>query len=83
MASQVYASFNAKFWSSELGYCYDIVDKEGGGNDASLRPNQLLSYFVIPPSSCRRQVAGRAWRREGPTRYAIRSAHPCAFRSQL
>src|SRR5450755_1022090 len=31
VASDVYASFNAKFWSSELGYCFDIVDKEGGG----------------------------------------------------
>jgi predicted glycogen debranching enzyme len=46
IASQAYASFNAKFWSAELGYCYDIVDKEGGGNDTSLRPNQVLGISL-------------------------------------
>jgi predicted glycogen debranching enzyme len=46
VASEVYARFNAKFWSPELGYCYDIVDKEGGGNDSSLRPNQVLSISL-------------------------------------
>jgi predicted glycogen debranching enzyme len=46
VASAVYASFNLKFWSPELGYCYDVVDKEGGGNDPSLRPNQILSISL-------------------------------------
>jgi predicted glycogen debranching enzyme len=46
IASQVYSSFNQKFWSAELGYCFDIVDKPGGGNDASLRPNQILSISL-------------------------------------
>ncbi|HSS96409.1 MAG TPA: amylo-alpha-1,6-glucosidase [Terriglobales bacterium] len=46
LAAKVRASFNAKFWSEELGYCYDIVDKEGGGNDSLLRPNQLLSISL-------------------------------------
>jgi predicted glycogen debranching enzyme len=46
LASEVYTSFNDKFWSSELGYCYDVVDKEGGGNDSSLRPNQVLSISL-------------------------------------
>ena len=46
VASAVHASFNEKFWSPELGYCYDIVDKEGGGNDPSLRPNQILSISL-------------------------------------
>jgi glycogen debranching enzyme len=45
-AAKVYASFNARFWSSQLGYCYDVVDKEGGGNDSSLRPNQVLSISL-------------------------------------
>jgi predicted glycogen debranching enzyme len=49
IASQVYANFNAKFWSPELGYCYDIVEKEGGGNDTSLRPNQVLSISLSHP----------------------------------
>jgi predicted glycogen debranching enzyme len=46
MASGVRASFNSRFWSAELGYCYDVVDQEGGGNDASLRPNQVLSISL-------------------------------------
>jgi predicted glycogen debranching enzyme len=46
VASDVYASFNAKFWSTELGYCFDIVDKEGGGNDPTLRPNQIFSISL-------------------------------------
>jgi predicted glycogen debranching enzyme len=47
-ASMVYESFNAKFWSPELGYCYDVVDaeKEGGGNDSSLGPNQVFSISL-------------------------------------
>jgi predicted glycogen debranching enzyme len=46
MASRVHASFNSRFWSDELGYCYDVVDKEGGGDDSSLRPNQVLSISL-------------------------------------
>ena len=49
MASQVYESFNTRFWSSELGYCHDVVDKEGGGNDSSLRPNQILGISLPHP----------------------------------
>ena len=59
MASQVHSSFNEKFWSPELGYCFDIVDKQGGGNDASLRPNQILSIslpYAVLASSRWRQV---------------------------
>jgi predicted glycogen debranching enzyme len=46
LAAAVYASFNAKFWAPELGYCYDVVDKDAGGNDSSLRPNQILSISL-------------------------------------
>jgi predicted glycogen debranching enzyme len=45
-AARVQQKFNDRFWSSELGYCYDVVDDEGGGNDASLRPNQVLSISL-------------------------------------
>lgn len=48
-ASAVYGSFNARFWSPECGYCYDIVDKDGGGNDSSLRPNQIFSISLPHP----------------------------------
>ncbi len=45
-AGRVRESFNNRLWSSELGYCYDVVDKEGGGNDSSLRPNQVLGISL-------------------------------------
>lgn len=37
--------FAERFWYSEKGYLYDVVDVDGnaGQNDASLRPNQLFA----------------------------------------
>ena len=45
-ADRVQASFNQRFWFEEGGYLYDVVDAEGGGNDAACRPNQLLSISL-------------------------------------
>jgi predicted glycogen debranching enzyme len=39
-------SFRARFWYKQGGYLYDVVDGEGG-DDASLRPNQI--YAVAFP----------------------------------
>ena len=49
LAARIYASFNEKFWSADLGYCYDVVEKSDGGNDPSLRPNQILSISLPHP----------------------------------
>ena len=38
-------SFNARFWCGERGYLYDVVDGEQG-DDAALRPNQVLSFSL-------------------------------------
>jgi predicted glycogen debranching enzyme len=46
MAAHVRESFNRRFWAPQLGYCYDVVDKEGGGDDTSLRPNQILAISL-------------------------------------
>jgi predicted glycogen debranching enzyme len=35
-------SFRARFWCERGGYLYDVVDGEGG-DDASLRPNQIYA----------------------------------------
>ena len=35
----------ARFWNPELGYCYDVLDSPAG-DDASLRPNQLLAVSL-------------------------------------
>lgn len=36
----------AKFWNSEKGCCYDVLDTPEGGHDASLRPNQLIAVSL-------------------------------------
>jgi glycogen debranching enzyme len=47
-AAQAYESFNSRFWYSEGGYLYDLVDGEAG-DDCSCRPNQLLSFSLQFP----------------------------------
>jgi predicted glycogen debranching enzyme len=44
-AAQARESFNRRFWYSEGGYLYDLVDGETG-DDASCRPNQLLAISL-------------------------------------
>ena len=51
-------SFRRKFWNAEAGYLYDVVDGPDG-NDASLRPNQLLAFslrYPIVDTEDRRQI---------------------------
>jgi len=40
------ASFRKRFWYEAGGYLYDVVDGPGG-NDASLRPNQLYALSLV------------------------------------
>jgi predicted glycogen debranching enzyme len=35
-----------KFWNAERGFCYDVIDVPGQGNDTSLRPNQILAVSL-------------------------------------
>jgi predicted glycogen debranching enzyme len=49
LAAKAHAGFNEKFWSAELRYCYDVIDTSGGGDDPSLRPNQILSISLPHP----------------------------------
>jgi predicted glycogen debranching enzyme len=52
LADRVRASFNARFWCERTGGLFDIVDGEGGDDDA-IRPNQLfaisLPHAVLDP----------------------------------
>ena len=41
-------SFNRRFWHEQGGYLYDVVDSEHG-DDASCRPNQVLSISLPHP----------------------------------
>jgi len=45
LADKVKASFS-KFWDEAIGYCYDVIDAPGIGNDASLRPNQIFAVSL-------------------------------------
>ena len=45
LRGQCKRSFNERFWYSEGGYLYDVIDGPQG-NDASLRPNQLFSMSL-------------------------------------
>jgi predicted glycogen debranching enzyme len=42
-------SFNRRFWFEQGGYLYDVVDTEGGGNDDSCRPNQVMAISLDHP----------------------------------
>jgi predicted glycogen debranching enzyme len=63
-ADRARASFNARFWSDELGHLFDVVDVldggNAGGNDGACRPNQLfaisLEHPVLDPSRWRAVV---------------------------
>jgi predicted glycogen debranching enzyme len=47
-AARAYAAFNARFWYSEGGYLYDVVDGSDG-DDPACRPNQVLSISLSHP----------------------------------
>jgi predicted glycogen debranching enzyme len=48
-AARARESFNRRFWFDTGGYLYDVVDAEGGGNDESCRPNQVLAISLDHP----------------------------------
>jgi predicted glycogen debranching enzyme len=48
-AERAHASFNRRFWYAEGGYLFDVVDAEGGGDDPSCRPNQILAISLDHP----------------------------------
>jgi predicted glycogen debranching enzyme len=48
-AARTRESFNRRFWFAAGGYLYDVVDAEGGGDDSSCRPNQLIAISLDHP----------------------------------
>jgi predicted glycogen debranching enzyme len=77
-AQQAYASFNERFWYAEGGYLYDVVDGEGGKDDAACRPNQLfalsLKHAVLDPKHWKSVVEVVQERLLTP--YGLRSLDP-------
>ncbi|NJR62367.1 MAG: glycogen debranching protein [Cyanobacteria bacterium CRU_2_1] len=64
LADRTLSKFD-RFWNSEVGYCYDVLDTPDG-NDASLRPNQIFAVSLpespLTPTQQRRivDVCGQA-----------------------
>ncbi|HZU28794.1 MAG TPA: amylo-alpha-1,6-glucosidase [Bryobacteraceae bacterium] len=48
-SERTWHSFNRRFWNEATGYLFDVIDTESGGNDESLRPNQLLAISLKYP----------------------------------
>ena len=77
LADRVRTSFNTRFWNDRASALFDVVDGEGGNDDA-IRPNQLfavsLPYSVL--NSCRwKAVVDIAYDRL-LTPYGLRSLAP-------
>jgi predicted glycogen debranching enzyme len=47
-ANRARRAFNERFWYADGGYLFDVVDGPGG-NDAALRPNQILAFSLEHP----------------------------------
>jgi predicted glycogen debranching enzyme len=77
MAARAKQSFQ-KFWNKDRGYCFDVIDSPGMGNDASLRPNQIfaVSLPVSPLSSGQQKSVVEACARHLLTSYGLRSLAP-------
>jgi predicted glycogen debranching enzyme len=67
-----------KFWNSQRGCCFDVIDAPGLGNDASLRPNQILAVAlpVSPLSQAQQKAVVDVCARELLTPYGLRSLAP-------
>jgi glycogen debranching enzyme len=75
-AERVKAAFNQRFWNGNLQFCYDVLGDEG--NDAALRPNQVLAISLPHAvlNSDRRIAVLQRVRDELQTPYGVRSLGP-------
>jgi len=48
-ADRAKRSFNAKFWNSDAGFLYDVIEGEHGRPDPACRPNQLFAISLDHP----------------------------------
>jgi predicted glycogen debranching enzyme len=73
MAEQTYSNFNKKYWNTQCGCLYDVVEPQGA--DASIRPNQIfavsLDYTMLNKETSRRIVD--VVNREHVTPYGLRT----------
>jgi glycogen debranching enzyme len=76
MANRVTEGFD-RFWNESLGCCYDVLDGPEG-DDASLRPNQLLAVSLhhSPLDRARQQAVVDICARHLLTSHGLRSLAP-------
>jgi predicted glycogen debranching enzyme len=76
MAERALSGF-AQFWSDKTGYCYDVLDGPDG-NDATLRPNQILAVSLprSPLTSAQQKGVVEACARNLLTSHGLRSLAP-------
>jgi predicted glycogen debranching enzyme len=48
-AERARSSFNRRFWCEQSGHLFDVVDQEGGDDDAQCRPNQIFAISLDHP----------------------------------
>jgi predicted glycogen debranching enzyme len=76
-ADRATPSFQQRYWYNDGGYLYDVIDGPGG-NDSSLRPNQLFALSLEPdllsPEAARSVVDVCA--QQLLTSYGLRSLAP-------
>ncbi|MBL8950643.1 MAG: glycogen debranching enzyme family protein [Myxococcaceae bacterium] len=79
-AERTRTSFNARFWNEAAGCLFDVVDGEGGGDDASIRPNQVFSISLSHPvlDKARWPAVLSVVRRELLTPFGLRTLSPRA-----
>ena len=67
-----------KFWNPRRDCCFDVIDIPGGGQDATLRPNQIfaVSLHVSPLSVKQQQSIVDAVAQELLTSHGLRSFGP-------
>jgi len=77
LAAKAKKSFQ-RFWNPARNCCWDVVDSPGIGNDASLRPNQILavSLPVSPLTSEQQKAVVDVCARHLLTSHGLRSLAP-------
>jgi predicted glycogen debranching enzyme len=67
-----------KFWNEERGCCFDVIEAPGAGNDAALRPSQLLavSLPVTPLTEEQQKSVVDVCAQHLLTSYGLRSLAP-------
>jgi predicted glycogen debranching enzyme len=69
-----------RFWSDDLGYCFDVIDTSEG-NDNSLRPNQIFAISLSEEllTDVQKQKILRICEKLLLTPYGLRSLSPIDF----